>query len=149
MATKTIQELQDSFIKDSFKMTILKARPKSTGTIRFQPLNINSLYPLTIRNFLEDDPPWWLKSFNEITQRHQGEYKEEYELQFKCEWEQPVAVAGRPFFIESEISAVHDWVLKNITQVKILENYPMWNRYGYLFYDWEEAIQFKLTWVDK
>lgn len=124
---------------------------KEKAVVRFiGDMDIMNMYSHTIRPHVITPPTWSLTDYREVDQIHRDEMREAYECDPDLKpWRAPVAVATNTDSRTDRIKEEIMWINENTQQCVQLYHYPFMDRNTFLFFDWSEALAFKLAWVDK
>lgn len=135
------------FQEDALKLL----KPDANAKVRFiGDLDILSMYTHTIRPHFIEPPTWSLTDYKEVDQLHRDEMREAYEGNPDLTpWRSPVAVATNTDSSTDRIKEEMLWIAENTQSCVQLYHYPFMDRNTFLFFDWTEALAFKLAWVDK
>lgn len=131
--------------KEALKLFKVPANAK----IRFiGDLDVNSMYFHSINAIAP--PKWTLRAFTELDRLQQEELEASFIFNHpKLLWSEPAAVATHPDSQEHRIPEEMAWIAANTKSCVILEHCPFMNQNTFLFMDWDEALAFKLAFVDK
>ena len=133
-----------------FQEDLLKMYQDGTAKIRFLDNDISSMYTHTITNFFEKTGTWEMDDFLTLDKLRQ----EDLEAAFisnhpKLLWSTPAAVASNIFAREEQLQEELAWIQANTKSCVILANCPFMRQHTFLFMDWDDALAFKLAWIDK
>ena len=130
---------------------IAKLDSKTESVVRFVgDMDILSMYTHTIKPNFIAPPTWSLTDYADVEQLHRDEIREAYECNPDLKpWRAPVAVATNTDSRTDRIQEEMMWINENTQQCVQLYHYPFMDRNTFLFFDWTEALAFKLAWVDK
>lgn len=128
-----------------FKPTDQNAKIRFIGDI-----DISSMYTHTMGNFFEQITGWEMDDFSTLDKMRQ----EDLEAAFisnhpKLLWSTPAAVASNIHARAEQIQDELAWIEANTKSCVILSNCPFMRQHTFLFQEWEEALAFKLAWIDK
>lgn len=130
---------------------IAKLDSKADSVVRFVvDMDILSMYTHTIKPNFIAPPTWSLTDYADVEQLHRDEIREAYECDPDLKpWRVPVAVATNTDSRTDRIQEEMIWINENTQQCVQLCHYPFMDRNTFLFFDWTEALAFKLAFVDK
>jgi hypothetical protein len=108
------------------------------------------MYTHTIKPHFLAPPTWKLTDFTELDKLQQEELEAAFIYNHQEEhWGKPVAVATCTDSRTDRIQDELHWINENTQSCVQLYHTPFMDMNTFLFYDWTEALAFKLAWIDK
>lgn len=119
------------------------------STIPFLDFDISSMYIHTIKAFVPL-PKWVMASYQDLDDSQKAGLEKEFTRHNpKLLWSEPVALVAMNDFMSHSIQEEREWVDLYTKQVFFLEHCTFMENSLFLFQDWDEALAFKLAWVDQ
>ena len=167
MATNNLKNLREQIDQhnkyvDLFSRSALCSEindPSSNFQYYHHSRDINSLYPHVSNpagsyvRFLPDDdegkPSWWLSETSTLSSLYQDVIQNGLlGVDINLNLGTAVAVAGALYSGMNQIDLTYQWVIEHTPGAVTLFDYPYDGQKTFVFFNWDEALSFKLAWVD-